>query len=334
MAILLKYKQVKQQSNAVFGQFGPKWKESCAFNAKLERLSAKDLHTVGVGRYLVLAALGESLEDSLPILRKYRDRFDLVTCDKAFGILLENGIKADYVQICDTNIPTRWIENHVDDTKGVKLLATCYANTEWTRRWKGPRYFYINKDSIGTEKVFLDIMGKETRVIPAGSNVSNAMLIFMVGTDEFYSANWSGYEGYFLVGYDYSWRPHQTTGVNSKVGKYYAFNDPIPKRFYMNHRTSLDYNGDIVHTSENLLFSAKWMYSYVTAFNLPVVNCSGRGILDIPRRLSIEHCLSKISTESGLTNRVRTAFNNTVDAHTKSKKAQDGFETLRRQTWL
>ena len=84
--------------------------------------------------------------------------------------------------------------------------------------------------------------------------------------------NWGGFEKYLLVGYDFSWKPE---------GNYYAWENPKPKRFYMTHRTALDSKGDIVLTSENLIFSSRWLESYCQAFSLPVVNCTGGGILNV-----------------------------------------------------
>lgn len=335
MGIILTYNDVKKQSEAVFKQFGEsKWIPYAQENAKLEARNPLELRASGLGKFAVLAAMGESLVDAIPLLKKYRERFDLITCDKGFGVLMSHGLKPDYVQICDCNIPFEWLKPYVEQTEGVKLLATCYANPEWTRAWRGPRYFYVNRDSIDTQKVFLPIMGKGIRQIPAGSNVSNAMLIYMMGVDEATQINWAGYEEYFLVGYDYSWRPRAAgCAADVKQGDYYAFNDPRPKRHYMSHRTILDCNNDIVHTSENLLFSAKWLYSYITAYNLPVTNCSGRGILDIPSRMGIEKALSRIHTTPSMPGIVRNAFNTLTKGYEAVDAARRSFDESRRILW-
>lgn len=352
MAILLSHDDVRKQSQGVWNQFGERWVEFSQHNARLpNRRDPEELRNCGIGKFAVLAAMGESLEESIPVLKKYRSKFDLITCDKGFPILMKQGLKPDFVQICDTNIPYKWLEPWVEETKGIKLLATCYANIEWTHRWKGPIYLYVNKDALDTQRKFLPILGNpsgfknvgmepelgsnaspEVRVIPAGSNVSNAMLIFMVGVDETSQANWAGYEHYFLTGYDYSWRP---TGENlaCKSGRYYAFEDPRPKRFYMNHRTMLDFNGDIVNTSENLMFSAKWMYSYATAYDLPVTNCSERGILEIPRRGSLAKALEAISPTREGEVRIRAALAAAVQATQLRSSCARNVDEARRAQW-
>lgn len=320
MAILLNWKEIQKQSEGVFNQFGEsKWKPYAKVNAKLERRDCKELHNIGIGKHLLCLAMGESLSYNIEAIKKYRDKVDILTCDKGFELLLKQGIKADYVMLCDCNIPFRWIKDSIKETKGVKLLSTPYANTEWTTQWKGERYFYINKDALETEKIFLEIMGQGTRVIPAGSNVSNAMLIFFTGSDETNNINFGGYEKYLLAGYDYSWRPE---------GSYYAWADPKPKRFYMAHRTMLDFNNDVVYSSENLLFSAKWLYSYITSFSLPVVNCSGRGLLDLPLMGNLEKELKRLRTDKirnckehfNLLKRCYYAYQESIDLYNNSRK--------------
>jgi hypothetical protein len=321
MGVILTGEQVRKQSEAVFAQFGEsKWLPFAKTNAALIRRDAHELANVGIGKVLTLVTMGESLEGEIETLKKYRDRTDIACNDKAFAFLMERGITPDYVIICDCNIPFRWIEKWVDKTEGIKLLATPYANPEWTTAWKGPRYFYVNRDAIDSDRKFLPIFGMKTRTIPAGSNVSNAMLVFFTGMDERSKVNWSGYEQYLLVGYDYSWRP---------TGKYYAFDDPVPKRFYMHHRTMIDMNFDMVFTSENLLFSAKWLYSYITNFHLNAVNCSGRGILDIPLKSKLEKNLSRINPDKAKRAMVRDLYESMKAAYVSFKRAEQNFQELK-----
>jgi len=296
----LTYKDTKKQSLAVFGQFGEsKWIPFAKENAKLPRRDIEELKGAGIGKFLVNVAMGASLEQDIEILKKYREKVDIVTCDKGFPLLLDHGIKADYVMICDCNVLFDRVKNYINESVGVKLICTPYANLEWTSAWKGDRYFFVNKDSIQTEKVFLEIFGKGMRVIPAGSNVSNAMVIFFIGVDEYSRINWGGYEKIFLTGYDYSWQ---------RNGNYYAFSNPIPKRYYMTHRTILDKNGEWVFTSENLFFSAQWLLQYARAYDLPMVNCSRQGILTIPNQGNMENELKKINNSGILRDIVKSSY--------------------------
>lgn len=326
---LLSYTDIRRQSNAVYAQFGEStWKPNARINAGLRRCDTNALQNSGIGRVLVSAAMGESTEEAIPVLAKYREKFDLIVNDKAFGYFVDRGITPDYVMLCDAGIRYDWIAKYVDKTEGVKLIATPYANPEWTKAWKGDRYFYIPEDSIDSHMGFLDIMGRETRIVPAASNVSNAMLVFFVGATNQGNINWAGYDRYLLTGYDYSWRP-SVAAAGIKTGKYYAFEDPKPKRFYMNHRTIMDVNRDWVHTSENLLFSAKWLISYLNAFHPPVVNCSGRGLLDIPSRDSLEEQLRVVNASRGTRESVRGQFNAVALASQLLAETKANFDRAR-----
>lgn len=315
MPVVVSHKDVVQQSLQVFGQFGEsKWIPFAKENANLERRPTDELKNIGVGKFLICAAMGESLEESVGLIQKNRDRVEVLTCDKGFGALLDHGIKADYVMLCDCNILPKWIDPYIEETRGVKLISTVYANVSWTTRWKGPRYFYVNKDAIQTEKIFSAIFNNDVRVIPASTNVSNAMVVFFTGCDEISNTNWAGYEKYLLTGYDYSWRPN---------GNYYAWSNPLPKRNYMHHRTMLDMNNDWCFTSENLFFSAKWLYSYLTTFNMPVVNCSNRGMLLTPTRGNLERELKAIRQDKSASRIVQILFDN-------ARKSFESFETARK----
>lgn len=329
MKKLLNYQQVRAQSNAVFNQFGESvWKPNAKFNAGLKRKDTSDLKNVGIGRVLVLAAMGESAEEALPTLKKYRDKCHIVVNDKSFGYFVDHGVIPDYVMLCDANIKFSWIEKHIQHTESVKLICTPYANTEWTRAWRGDRYFYVAEDAIGTEEIFLDIFGPSVRVIPAASNVSNAMLVFFLGSSNMANINWSGYDRYLLVGYDYSWRP--SAGENGlKTGKYYAFEDPRPKRFYMNHRTVLDINRDWVHTSESLLFSVRWMTTYLQTFRPPVVNCSGRGMLEIAQLDTLENQLRSIDASKKTVGLIQSQFKTLALANKLLEESKANFEQAR-----
>ncbi len=322
---LITHEETLQQSKSVFAQFGEsKWIPFAKENAQLPRNNATDLKNTGIGKFLLLVAMGESLEKNIDVLKKYRDRVDVICCDKAFAPMVRAGIKPDYVMICDANILYKHMEGHEADTEGVKLIATPYANVEWTRAWRGPRYFYVNKDAIQSEKIFLPIMGLDSRTIPASSNVSNAMLTFMVGADEKQNVNFAGYERYLLLGYDYSWRA---------AGNYYAWANPWPKASYMTHRTMLDINGDQVRTSENLFFSVRWLVSYIQNFRLPVVNCGGRGLLEIDFKNTLEKELSQINADPKRIDTVRQLFKMAQDANKSFTAAKAMFDKAREELY-
>ena len=317
MSILLTSDEVRTQSMSVWKQFGENlWIPNSKKNATLPREDINKLQHSGIGKFAVLVAMGSSVEDNIQVLKENRHKIDIIACDKAFGPLLDHGVKADYVVVADAGIPYRFIEKYIKDTKDVSLLATPYANTEWTTNWLGKRYFYVNQDAIESERIFAPIMADRYRIIPASSNVSNAMSVLWTNCENKKNENWGGYESYYLIGYDYSWP------VN---GNYYAWDNPIPKRHYMNHRTILDMTGSPVFTSENLLFSCKWMISYVTTFQLPIINCSGKGILDIPLKLKLSDALKRVRNEKKYMDIVRQSFYAWKDSFQAYKQTEKNF---------
>lgn len=321
MGILLTSDDVRRQSEQVWAQFGERlWIPNSEENCKIPRGNTQKLEHTGVGKVAVMCAMGSSLERHIGAIKKYRDRVDVICCDKAFVPLLEHGVKADYVVVADAGIPFHHIEKRRRDTKDVVLLSTPYASPVWVRMWEGPRYFYVNKDAIESEKIFKKYFHTDIRVIPASSNVSNAMLVFWTDCEGRRNENWGGYEKYLLVGYDYSW---------PVFGNYYAWNDVKPKRYYMNHRTFIDLQDTVVFTSENLLFSAKWLYSYVTTFQLPVYNCCEQGILDIPLKSNLEKELSRISPNRKARDAVRSSFDTYKNSFHNYKKQERNFYDLK-----
>lgn len=314
MSILLSSDDVRKQSQSVWGQFGESvWIPNAKKNAQLKTRNLHELQHSGIGKFAVLVAMGSSLEKQVDLIKKYRDKVDVICCDKVFGPLYDHGVKADVVVIADASIPFHYIKDHIQHTDGVKLFATPYANTEWTHAWKGPIYFYLNQDAIETEQVFKPIMG-DLRMIPASSNVSNAMCVLWTNCENKKNENWGGYEAYYLVGYDYSWPID---------GNYYAWSNPKPKRHYMNHRTIVDMAGNVVFTSENLLFSCKWLISYATTFNLPVFNASMQGLLDIPNKVRLSDVLPKISSKNR--DMIRDSFLTWKDSFQAFKRAEQSF---------
>jgi len=325
MGNILTYKEVLNQSNAVFNQFGKsKWIPYAKFNKHLFTGNSAKFYHCGLGKFLLCVAMGESLQDAIPIIKQYRDKVDIVCCDKSLAVLMDNGIKPNYVILCDCNIPFKYVEKYIDQTEDIILFATPYANPKWLYHWKGKKYYFINQDAIKTEKIFQNIYGEDARLVPAGSNVSNAIMTFFSGCNNEDNENWSGYEKYLLIGYDYSWRLN---------GNYYAFINPKPKRYYMNHRTLLDMNGDFIFTSENLFFSAKWLYTYITAFKIPAVNCSMRGLLDLPYKNCLEAELKAIKGGRIPKQKYMAAYNIYANAHKQLEESKNLYNLTREELY-
>lgn len=267
---MLSKDEVLNQSRAAFGQWEQRWRENCAVNGELYRKSGNkitDLIGYGTGRKLVCVACGQSLEDNIEVMKRYHGNgIDIICVDKALGILIDHGITPEFVIIADAGVSfEKYCEPYLDRSLNITLLSNINANTKWTTNWKGSVYFYVNKDNIESEKIFSGISGCK-EFIPASSNVGNAVVVF--------ATQLLGYDEYLLVGYDYCWKD---------TGNYYAFEDS-DKRHWMKHFHIVDNMGELIQTSQNLLFSSRWMSDYYAAMlkstrGMQVYNCSGSGIL-------------------------------------------------------
>jgi hypothetical protein len=280
--------QVLAQSKAAYGQWKEQWREQAKTHSEYKMKSLLDFENIGVGRTVLCVANGYSFEENIETIKAHRENIDILCCDKTLGHLLDNGIVPTYCLVCDANVSfEKYLEPYKDQVKNVVLFINVCANPKWTEgiAWKD-RYFFVNKDILQSEKEFSALSGCDN-LIPAATNVSNAMVVLLTQSDNGGRVNFFGYDKICLIGYDYSWKAD---------GKYYAFDkDGDGKTHYMRHIHALNEAGDYVYTSGNLAFSASWLEKYVTTFKLPVVQCSKSGIMgqsfggDLAKNLSYRY---------------------------------------------
>lgn len=265
---------IRDQSNAAFKQWGEQWTEHCKIHSKDKDIknSLSELEFNGIGKAILLVANGYSFEENIEKIKNNKDNVDILCCDKTLGHLIKNGIEPTYCLVCDANVDYEtYLKPYEDKLKNTILLINACANPKWSKNgnWKR-KYFFVNKDIINTHITFSNISGCKN-FIPAGTNVSNAMMIMVTQCDNEGKKNFFGYDKILLIGYDYSWR---------HGGKYYAFDeDGDCKAFYMKHMYCLTHDHDWAYTSGNLYFSCQWLEKYISTFRLPVINCSKKTIL-------------------------------------------------------
>jgi hypothetical protein len=264
--------EVRQQSEAAFGQWADTWDYNATENGKLHSEkpnSTQDLLFAGAGKTLLCVAYAPGLDKHLETIKKYRDNeaWDIACVDKAFGVLCENGIIPEFCFVSDAGISyEKWLKPYEEFSSQSILLTCVTANHEYVSKWRGDRYFYVNKDNIQTEQRYMQKSGVR-EVIPASSNVGNSVVTF--------STQILGYDRYLLVGYDYCWGEDE---------KYYAQIDS-DKRYWMAHAFIIDNQDRFCKTSQNLMFSAKWLNDYYIAMKqigVTLVNCSGQGFTSVP----------------------------------------------------
>lgn len=263
----MNHDQIIKQSKQAYKQWHKQWAEHAVAHAKYKMKSFEDFRNIGIGKAVLCVANGYSFEENIETIKKYKSNVDIICCDKTLGHLIDNGIYPTYCLVCDANVSyEKYLKPWEDKLHKTILFQNICGNPAWTENgnWKD-KYFYANKDVMGYEKEFLALAGCPN-VVPAGTNVSNMMVVILAQSDNNRKQNLFSYDKMILIGFDYSWKYD---------GKYYAFdNDGGGKKYYMRHIYGISPSGKLVFSSNNLNSSASWLRLYVETFKLSVVQCS------------------------------------------------------------
>lgn len=263
---------VIKQSQSAYNQWKVQWRVQAKENSKWPMKSFSDFKYSGVGRAVLAVANGYSFEENIDVIEKYQKHVDIICVDKSLRYLLERGITPKFCMVCDANVSyEKYLEPWKDKVKDITLLMNVCGNPKWAdnAEWKD-RYFFVNKDVLKTEVEFSELSGCKN-MIAAATNVSNAMVVLLTQCDNDFQQNFFGYDKILMIGFDYCWDENS----------YYAFDkDGGGKTNYMRACHVYNSRRDLVYTSTNLLFSAKWLDKYISAFRLPVIQCSDRSLVN------------------------------------------------------
>jgi len=286
---MLSRAQIVAQSKNAIEQWHEQWRKHAQIHAKFPQKSWEPFRHYGFGKAIVCVANGASLAHDIETIKAHPET-DVLVCDKTLGHMLDNGIKPTFCLLADANVSyEKYCEPYKDQLGETVLFANICGNPKWTHeKWKDI-YFFANKDVLGSEKEFIEISGCPNSV-PAGSNVSNAMVILLTQCIDRDRQNFFGYEKILLTGFDYSWEPFGDY--------YYKDHTGNGKHHYMRHQYCQDYKGEMVYTSHNLAFSGQWLDGYVKSYGLPVFQCSQSTILPLGKVQRLEdHIGYKFSTK-------------------------------------
>ena len=273
--------EVLKQSRKAYDQWCGLWRHNSNIVRNLNKIPMDQIRGQGTGKQLVIVSMGGSFEKQIEVLKKHQDKVDILAVDKAFVSLMANGIKPDYVLIADAQVSFQcYCEPLLEETSDVMLISNVNANPDWGANWRGPKTYYVNKDNIESEKEFSRISGVYD-TIPAGSNVSNAAVI--------YSNEVLKYDNYILLGFDFSW------GVGDKFYSFASGTEKMGnKSVALNNMRVLNRNYDLVNCSENLWFSARWLDMYIRSeVGQKCLNASD-GILEVPKVIDLKERLLSI----------------------------------------
>lgn len=286
---------VREQSLRAYGQWCVQWREQAKHHSKYPMKSLKDFEHSGIGKACLLIANGYSFEMDKDIIVEHQDKVDIFVCDKSLGPAIELGLKPKYCMVCDANVNyEKYLKPYEDKLQDTILLINVCGNPSWSDNgnWKD-KYYFVNQDILKSENEFMALSGCKNK-IPAGTNVSNAMIIMLFQADNDHGKrNFFGYDKVLTVGFDYCWP--------ATDGNYYAFDHDGGGKFnYMRHIYTRGRDGRLVYTSTNLLFSCEWVKKYVNGFQLPLIQCSKNTIMDVKFMGYLEqHIQYSGNTENG-----------------------------------
>jgi hypothetical protein len=262
---------VIKQSKGAYNQWCKQWREHAKINSKHPMKSFLELKYSGIGRAVLAVANGYSLEENIETIKEHQHKVDIICVDKTLKHLLDHGITPKFVLVCDANVSyERYMAPVKDQLQDTTLIMNVCANPLWADNgnWKD-KFFFVNKDVLGSEKEFQALSGCPN-VTAAATNVSNSQVVILTQCDNENHQNFFGYDKILLIGYDYCW----------DQDSYYAFDRTGDgKTNYMRGCHVYNHRNEHCYTSTNLLFSAKWLDKYITSFRLPVIQCSERSLL-------------------------------------------------------
>lgn len=312
--------QIKKQSINAYKQHRDIWVKNANTMANYPMRSMDELQLTGIGKAIVAVANGASFEEQIETLKKHKKNVDFVACDKTLGHLLDAGISPTYVVVCDARVNYEtYMEKWKDQLQDSILIINVCANPKWAMNgnWK-QKYFFVNKDVMGYEKEFIEIT-KCPNVVTAGTNVSNMMIVLLTQCDNERRRNLMGYDKIILSGFDYCWK---------MGGNYYAFDkEGGGKTYYMRHIYGLSPSGEMIYTSGNLNTSADWLNDYVSAFRIPVVQCSPWSIATFGKRSDLETNI-KYRYRTGDQEAVREAVKRRKHLADEMKKVDDKIKKI------
>ena len=274
---MLSKNDIQNQSERAYKQWAPQWREHAKINSKWPMKPLSDFENSGIGKAVLCVANGYSFEEEIETIKAHWQKVDIICCDKSLGHLIDNGINPTFCLVADANVNyQKYLKPWEDKLQETVLISNVCANPLWAENgnWKD-RYFFSVMDILQSEKEWTAISGCPN-VMAAGTNVSNGLVICMTQSDNKGRKNFFAYDKILLIGFDYCWSPD---------GKYYAFDeDGGGKGNYMRHTYCMDARGETAYSSNNLIFSAKWLHSYVQSFGLPVVQCTKRTVFNTVKR--------------------------------------------------
>ncbi len=226
------------------------------------------------GRNVVVIGAGPSLENSLPLLKKYQKRQDLVyiAADMALAPLAEAGILPRYVITCETT-PSAFFSGI--DTSSMHLLSFSCSSAVNVRAWTGKISFYnwmMNGEPY--DSLWLRA-GMELGSVSTGSIVTTQAVSIALGC---------GISSLTILGNDMAFRDRYYCGGTVSARRRFMNADrfsPLVSVDMDAVRRSRDFEvrrGDLMYYTNNQFLAAKmWLEDLFKKGDYPAVDCSVPG---------------------------------------------------------
>lgn len=225
-------------------------------------------------RNVIVIGAGPGLGKNIHLLRKYRDRIDLVyiASDMSLKPLLLNGIRPHYVITCETT-PSGFFSGI--DTAGMHLLAFSCASNSNIRSWKGRISFYNwMMDGEYFDELW-DRAGRDLGFVATGSIIVTQAVSIALGC---------GIGTLVLAGNDLGFSDrYYVPGTVSGERRYAASGrlNTYPSIDMSAVRLSRDYeiirNGRVTYTNNQFLAAKMWLEDLFKSGQYPVIDSSYPG---------------------------------------------------------
>jgi hypothetical protein len=283
--------EVQKHSKMAFDNWRELWEENIRRNKPKVVTKLKDISGCFKGKTAVLFAFGPSFIQNVKNLKEselYRNNPEkmVIGCvDKAFRPLIDLGIQPDFCMNADGSVSVEYLEGVPDEAiKKCFLINNIYGQPDWSDHWakiagKSRIYWYLNKDNLmnlklGSAEIFGPLSGC-FEVIEAGSNVGNSLSIFTVKI--------LGCKEIYLCAYNYCWDMKKYYGVDDNDSR------ATVKKCTIGQVKAVNYKKELVTTSINMEFSAKWLDTWILfceqSFGVIHYDLSGNTILKEGRKM-------------------------------------------------
>ena len=227
--------------------------------------AGKSISELKVRGPVFIAGAGESLEKSIPLLKKYRDSFTLIAIDTAANTLISYEIKPDFILAVESQFYNMY-DFYSCRNSGIPLICDISAYPETLRITGGSNYFFFSEFSGSS---FLKYMFNKhllpDKIPPLGSVGVIAVFIALQLTDS----------EVIYSGLDFSFIPGKSHSRNSP---FITLTSLLSDRTSINSNYSFCLRGDYSKTSDiegNPVYTTSSLKSYSESLK-EIISSSGR----------------------------------------------------------